>query len=175
VWKDLLKQYIAPAGIGATVAIVGALAVTLPKLLDYSDEIRRQESLLRKAEADYSAYSKVMQRYYRLLNDEKLRSLFPSDAISIARPDMAALGNDEWTSIALKRSREGAYFVWCERGSDSSQGPAVAGEWLTRAEAQSWAVEYLSASAFLAAFPKDDPKTVNRISKPRRCSNWRTK
>jgi hypothetical protein len=158
MWVDLLKQYLAPAGIGALVGAVATVSTTLPKLFDNTDKIRQQRAILQELEEDYAAYSKVMQRFYPRLNSEQLNSLFPKNArqLAVARTDLLGTG---WTSSALKQSEEGAYFVWCVAKTTAG---ATAGMWLTRPEAKRWAVEYPSVSGFLNAFPDEDPRTVDR-------------
>jgi hypothetical protein len=161
MWKDLLKQYLAPAGIGALIGAVGVLATTLPQLLTSIENLRRQQAALELLHKDYLAYSVGVDRFRKLLSDDQINASFPRNAKEIDVADRNA-GTEEQISAFLKQSREGAYFVWCEGGMSSSLDGSFSGKWLTRDDAVRWAHQHLEAGKFEKTFPEEDLRAVRR-------------
>ena len=152
---DLLKQYLAPAGIGAIVTAVATLGATIPRI----EEKTRQ---LNELERDIAAYSKVIQRFYPLLESDQLRSLFPSNAQSLLSIDENP-GKDTWFSAQLRRSPEGVFFLTCEGGMSSRTSGAFYGTWLIRGEAVRWAQKYVGPEEFQTVFDLEDLKRVSQL------------
>lgn len=159
-WKSLLKQYLAPAGLGVIIGVVGALAATLPKIFDYTKKISEEKKKLNLIEEDIKAYSKVFSKFREVLSKDVMNSLFPDDAKTIYTYDKPSAMEDDRISVQLKQSKEGAFFLWTESSMNSELAGARFGKWLTRSEAIIWAQTYLPVLEFKKLF---NPEDVNYI------------
>lgn len=159
-WKSLLKQYLAPAGIGVILGAAGALSTTLPKIFDYTKKIAKEKRKLKLIEADISAYSKVFAGFKNILSSDELKRLFPEDAKTLYTYDRPSAMEDDRVSVSLKQSKEGAFFLWTESSYNSELSAAIFGKWLTRSEATIWAQTYIPVTEFRRLF---DPEDLNYI------------
>jgi hypothetical protein len=145
---ELLKEYLAPAGLAALVSAGATVALLLPQWLDKNRELDEKRARLEFVETDFSAYSRVMRKAYALLSPEQLAELFGEKGDLLVRVSNARLNDAALLSAELRRSKEGVYFVWCRTREESSFKGRPIGFWLTRHEALSWVREYASADAF---------------------------
>jgi len=160
--KDMLKEYLAPAGIGALAGVITTLITVVPQAFDKTQEIIKQQKKLEQIEADVSAYSKVVRKLYPLLTPEQLTDLFEDKGKVLITVDTGDTNNDTAISAELRQSPEGAYFIWCRTGMNTGYSGASLGFWLTRAEALAWANAYATASDFRETFGDDAFKLVNK-------------
>lgn len=169
--SSLLKQYLAPAGVGILVGAVSTLGTTIPKLLDakgdlaeqskqiteQATQIQEQAQFLGLIEDDTRAYSEVLNALRAVLDNDDYYGLFPQDA-DILYEHEENLGTDAYYGYQLKRTRSGAYFLWEDGGYDSPTGSASYGTWFTREEAISWAYQNVSSEKFDALFTQEEQR-----------------
>jgi hypothetical protein len=162
--QSLLRQYFAPTGVGVILGAIATLASVLPGFLDRSQKLLDQGRRLALIEADVAAYSKVVSGFYKLLTQDQLQSLFPSDAKTLLeRTARSADDEDNWSSVELKQSPEGAFFLWCEGGFDSKTNGAFYGTWLTRGQAIRWAQQHAGGvEEYQRVFSVDDLKLASK-------------
>lgn len=159
--KGLIREYLAPAGIGAIIGAISTLATVVPQFMDKTKQIIEQRSLLAQIEQDVESYSQVVKKLYPLLSRDQLANLFEGKGKTLLNVDRGKIDDDTWISAELKVSGEGAYFVWCRSGMNSSIDGASTGFWLTRRQAMAWADTYGSSQQLRAIFGEDAYKLVD--------------
>jgi len=163
--KPLLKQYLAPAGVGVLIGAAATLSTTLPKIFDSAKKISAEKRKLKIIEADISAYSKVVSRFREILPKEDMLKLFPDDAKTLYIYDRPGSSEDDRVSVSLKQSSEGAYFLWTESSYNSELAAARFGKWLTRSEAMLWAQSYIPLVEFKKIFDTEDVNYIDTTIK----------
>ena len=161
-WADLLKDNLVPAGVGALVGVVGTLALVVSQLFEKAEQISEQQRRSSQIEQDISAYSRAIRKMYPLLSEKQLSNLFEGKGKFLINVDRGRTGDDSLMSAELRKSPEGAYFIWCRTGMNSSYRGASFGLWLTRGEAMAWADSYVTPKEFRALFDEDELKPVDR-------------
>lgn len=160
--KSLLKQYLAPTGIGVIIGALTSLLATVPNVIDLKDKIQEQTStidkndlILRMIEEDTKAYSGVLNSLKDILEDDQYYGIFPEDAKVVFEHNENG-GTDEWYSVQLKKTVDGAYFIWEEGGYDSPTFGAFTGNWFTRKDAIEWAYDNMSVNELKESFTREE-------------------
>jgi len=161
-FTDALKEYLAPAGIGAIAGVVATMATVVPQIFDKTQQVIEQQRHLNEIERDISAYSKVIRKMYPLLSTEQLADLFEDKGKVLINVDKGRMSNDSLISAELRQSPEGAYFVWCRTGMNSAYAGVSLGFWLTRREALAWASEFATAGEFKEVFGDEAFKSIDK-------------
>jgi hypothetical protein len=168
-FKDFFRAYIGPAGIGALAGILATLATAVPQFVTKTREVLAQQEQLRQVEQEMAAYSAMVRKMRGLLPEDALGDLFEDKATVLIHVDSGNRDRDTEISAALKRSSEGAYFVWCTTGYNTSHGGADLGFWMTHGEALAWASRYATADEFTKTFGEESRKFVDKRMRVARC------
>ena len=159
---SVLKEYLAPAGIGALLGAIATVVTVVPQAFDKTQQLLEQRRQLAQIEQDISAYSKVIRKMYPLLSKKQLARLFEGKGKTLINVDKGSRVDDDVISAELRQSPEGAYFVWCETSMNSNYSGASLGFWLTRAEAMAWANAYATTDDFRKVFGDEAIKYVDK-------------
>ena len=158
-------------GIGVLIGVLSTLLATVPQLFDRAQKLADQRNALAQVEADITAYSRVMKRFRHLLSPAQMRDFFQQDASLLLAVDTGSRDTDDWLSAQLKKSPEGAYFIWCQGGMNSDTAGAFYGYWVTRPQAMRCAQEYATWNQAVEVFSEEELRRVDETLQIDRCGN----